>query len=168
MFALIFYHLPSLTRRTPPKRRRTGLCQVRAILSSFKEEYPSPRGGGGSSIFMDFIFNNPKYKQRRKELRNSLGLPEIILWNQLKSSKLGVKFRRQYGVGLYVIDFYCYEKHLGIELDGETHNNNLAQQYDKIRTDFIEQHNIKIIRFQNLQILNNLNGVVEEIKKNLA
>ncbi len=117
---------------------------------------------------MDYIFNNPKYKQRRKELRNNLGLPEIILWNQLKCSKLGVKFRRQYGVGYYIIDFYCHEKHLGIELDGESHNSLNAQEKDFKRTNFIVLQNIKIIRFQNKDVLNNLNGVVEEIKKNLA
>ncbi|MBL8030156.1 MAG: endonuclease domain-containing protein [Candidatus Doudnabacteria bacterium] len=114
---------------------------------------------------MDYIFNNPKYKRRRKELRNNLGLPEILLWNQLKNSKLGVKFRRQYGVGAYIIDFYCHGNSLGIELDGETHNNSKAQEYDKTRTEYIFNQNIKIIRFQNVEVLNNLNGVVEEIKK---
>lgn len=114
---------------------------------------------------MNYIFNNPKYKQRRKNLRNNLGLPEILLWNQLKNSKLGVKFRRQYGVGAYSLDFYCHEKRLGIELDGESHNNPRSQEYDKNRTEFIYQQNIKVIRFLNKDILGNLNGVLEEIKK---
>ena len=114
---------------------------------------------------MDFVYNSPNTKDLRKKLRNNLGLPEIILWKELKGSQLGKKFRRQYGVGPYSLDFYCPELGLGIELDGATHDNPESYANDQKRTEFINSQNIRIIRFQNRDILNNLDGVVEEIKK---
>jgi very-short-patch-repair endonuclease len=111
--------------------------------------------------------NDPQHKDFRKELRNHLGLPEVILWQQLKGKQLGVKFRRQYGVGSYSIDFYCHEKKLGVELDGESHNNEQSFIHDENRTKFIHQQGITIIRFQNKDILHNLDGVITEIKKHL-
>lgn len=116
---------------------------------------------------MDYLYNNAAQKDLRKKLRNNLGLPEIILWRELKGSKLGKKFRRQYGVGIYSLDFYCPEIRLGIELDGNTHDNHKSYLYDERRTEFIQSQNIKIIRFQNKDVLNNLSGVLEEIKKHL-
>jgi len=87
---------------------------------------------------MNYVFNDKKYKHRRQQLRQSLGLPEILLWNLLKNNQLGVKFRRQYGVGPYYIDFYCHEKRLEIELDGETHNNEQSYIHDQKRTEYIK------------------------------
>ncbi len=116
---------------------------------------------------MDFLYNNVSRKDLRKKLRNNLGLPEIILWRELKGSKLGKKFRRQYGVGQYSLDFYCPNERLGIELDGGTHDSSEAYDYDQKRTEFIQSQNIKIIRFQNKDVLNNLNGIIEEIKSHL-
>lgn len=116
---------------------------------------------------MDYLYNNAIQKDLRKKLRNNLGLPEIILWKELKGNKLGKKFRRQYGVGSYSLDFYCPELHLGIELDGYTHDNPGSHENDQRRTEFIHSQNIKIIRFQNKEVLNNLNGVIQEIKKYL-
>lgn len=116
---------------------------------------------------MDYLYNNTAQKDLRQKLRGNLGLPEILLWRELKGSKLGKKFRRQYGVGKYSLDFYCPEIRLGLELDGNTHDSNQSQVYDLSRTEFIQNQNIKVIRFQNKDVLNNLNGVLEEIKKHL-
>ncbi len=94
-------------------------------------------------------------------------MPEIILWEQLRASKLGKKFRRQYGVGKFVLDFYSPQIRLGIELDGATHDNIKSFEKDIIRQKFIESQNIKVIRFQNKDVLENLEGVINEIKKYL-
>jgi len=117
---------------------------------------------------MDYLYNNTDQKDLRKKLRSNLGLPEIIIWRELKDSKLGKKFRRQYGVGKYSLDFYCPELRFGIELDGSTHDSRESYAHDQEREHFITSQNIKIIRFQNKDVLNNLNGVVEEIKKYLT
>jgi very-short-patch-repair endonuclease len=116
---------------------------------------------------MTRINNNPKLKSRRKELRSHLSPAEAILWNQLKNSKLGTKFRRQHSIGPFILDNYCPHFKLGIELDGETHNNEKSFDYDLNRTRFLNQQGIKIIRFLNIDIYKNLEGVLLEIKKHL-
>jgi len=138
---------------------------VQSLLLEQEEYSRLWREGGGS--LMDYLYNNTAQKDLRQKLRGNLGLPEILLWRELKGSKLGKKFRRQYGVGKYSLDFYCPEIRLGLELDGNTHDSNQSQVYDLSRTEFIQNQNIKVIRFQNKDVLNNLNGVLEEIKKHL-
>lgn len=76
---------------------------------------------------MTRIYNRAVYKTRRKELRNNPTKTEKILWAFLKGKKLsGYKFRRQYGVGKYIVDFYCPQMKLAIELDGEMHDSEFA------------------------------------------
>lgn len=114
---------------------------------------------------MGYLYNDINQKGLRKNLRNTSGLPEIILWNQLKQNKLGKKFRRQYSIGHYVLDFYCPELRFGIELDGSTHDNQQSYAYDQQRNKFIKGQNIKITHFQNKDVLNNLNSIIAEIEK---
>ena len=76
-----------------------------------------------------FTYNDPKLKSRRKELRRNETKEEKLLWENLRRKKLGVKFNRQYSVGPYVLDFYCVEKRLGLELDGAHHLKD--KDYDK-------------------------------------
>lgn len=100
-------------------------------------------------------------KTRRKNLRNNLPQAEIILWSKLKTRQLvGFKFRRQYSVGSYVIDFYCPEMKLAIEVDGESHFHTSSLEYDKERQLFIESFGIRFLRFTNNEIYQNLNGVL--------
>ena len=75
----------------------------------------------------------------------------------------GLKFIRQYGVGSYVLDFYCPKLRLAIEVDGPSHFDIWAQEYDKTRQQFIEKFNIRFLRFTNEDIYQNLEGVTEEI-----
>jgi very-short-patch-repair endonuclease len=117
---------------------------------------------------MVYSYNNQNQKDFRKKLRSSLGSPEIILWQQLKGSKLGHKFRRQYGVGPYSLDFYCPEFRLVIELDGATHDSPEAQEKDIHRTEFLNKQNVRVVRFQNKDVLSNLDGVVHDIEKYLT
>ncbi|MDR3643164.1 MAG: endonuclease domain-containing protein [Candidatus Doudnabacteria bacterium] len=119
---------------------------------------------------MDYqiIKNRPDTVNFRKQLRNNSSPAEIILWLELKGRKLnGRKFRRQYGVEQFTVDFYCPECKLAVELDGETHNNPQSFNYDAKRTEVILGHGIKTIRFTNKEIRENLAGVLEEIKKYL-
>ena len=74
------------------------------------------------SRLMTEIFNQSTEKSIRQELRNSMPTAEVILWTRLRGRQLlGCKFRRQYSVGAYVMDFYSPEVKLGIELDGDSH-----------------------------------------------
>jgi very-short-patch-repair endonuclease len=108
------------------------------------------------------IFNKSKFLSRRKELRKSSTPQELKLWFYLKRKNLGVKFRRQHGIGPYIVDFYCKEKNLIIEIDGSQHLD--AKEYDKERDDYIETLGIKVLRFWNNEIDTNTEGVLMKIR----
>src|SRR5262245_29048685 len=89
---------------------------------------------------------------------------EAILWSYLNGRKLlGCKFRRQYGIDSYIVDFYSAEIKLAIELDGETHDMPGRQEFDQRREVFIRSYGIQILRFTNDDIYENLDGVWDAI-----
>ena len=100
----------------------------------------------------------------RKELRNHATAAEATLWKVLKNSQVGgYKFRRQHGIGPYIMDFYCPLLKLCIELDGAVHLEAMADVRDDIRTKFLKQQGITVIRFNNDIVRNNPKGIIEEI-----
>jgi very-short-patch-repair endonuclease len=111
------------------------------------------------------IYNDRSLKNIRQSLRNNMPAPESILWNKIKGKQLnGYKFRRQYGVGNYIIDFYCSKQRLGIEIDGDSHYlSDLCRISDETRDLFLMQKNISMLRFTNKEIMENINGVIERI-----
>ena len=118
---------------------------------------------------MTEFFNREAEKERRRQLRQSMPPAEVMLWTCLKGRRmLGCKFRRQYGVGTFMIDFYSVEIKLGIELDGESHFHDRAQEYDQERQKFIESFGIKIIRFLNDDIYEGLDGVLQAIGREVV
>ncbi len=103
---------------------------------------------------------------KRKKLRRDATPHEVILWSRLRNSQLGFKFRRQHSIGKYVVDFYCPEKKLVIEIDGSQH---LDQEgYDEIRTKYLSELGCKVIRFWDNEINNNLEGVILKIMEELG
>lgn len=91
---------------------------------------------------------------------------EIILWSALKNRQLcNRKFRRQHGIGKYIVDFYCPELNLVVEVDGESHYYKSGIQHDEQRNQFLNKLDIKVIRFTNQQIYDNLDGVLETLKE---
>jgi very-short-patch-repair endonuclease len=119
-----------------------------------------------NDIIMTEFFNRKDEAPRRRELRNAMPKAEVVLWSRLKGRQLlGCKFRRQYGVGPFVIDFYSPEIKLGIELDGDSHFAEGKREYDRKRQAFIESFGIRIIRFLNVDIYDNLDGVLEAIAR---
>lgn len=94
---------------------------------------------------------------------------ERLLWQFLRKKNInGLKFRRQYPIGKYIVDFICNEKRLIIEIDGGQHNENQNIVYDQERTKYLETKGFKVIRFWNLDIENNIEGVYQEILKHLT
>lgn len=94
---------------------------------------------------------------------------EWILWKYLRNKQFyDLKFRRQHGIGRYVVDFYCPELKLVIELDGSSHFEEGAKEYDQLRQSEIEQLGICFIRFTNQQIYHDLDGVLERLAKRIA
>jgi len=111
------------------------------------------------------IHSLPYLKSFRSELRNNLTPAEAYLWKQLQRSQLeGRKFSRQHSIGNYIVDFYCASEKLAIELDGEGHFTISAEAHDTERTLFIEHHGIVVLRFENKQVFDNLESVLNEIK----
>ena len=114
------------------------------------------------------IHNRKSMKDIRRQLRHSLTPAEAALWRGLKGSKLcGKKFRRQHSIGNYVVDFYCPECRLAIELDGEKHFNSIASEYDLHRNEFLSRYNIRVLRFENRAVFEHPDGVLEMIKSHL-
>ena len=111
------------------------------------------------------IHNRKSLKQVRRSLRDSLTPAEAVLWKNLQRSQLnGQKFRRQHSVGNYILDFYCPESRLAIELDGQGHFNSITSEYDEARTRFLRQLNIRVLRFENRAVFENLDAVLEVIR----
>ncbi|MDP2668791.1 MAG: DUF559 domain-containing protein [bacterium] len=88
---------------------------------------------------MTEIFNKKSESQKRKSLRRNMPESEVILWSQIKNKNIrGLRFRRQVSVGRFVVDFYCPELKLAIEIDGDSHFTIDAVSYDRERQDIIE------------------------------
>jgi len=102
---------------------------------------------------------------KARYLRHEETKAEKILWEALRNKKLGVKFRRQHPIDKFILDFYAPEIKLGIELDGFSHKENT--EYDKLRTEYLKSKGIKIIRFWNSEIENNLKEVIFKIKEEI-
>lgn len=101
---------------------------------------------------------------KARYLRKSQTDAESLLWSRLRARQLtGIKFRRQHPIGPYVLDFYCAEAHLAVEVDGSQHLESIAINQDQARMKFLENKSIKVIRFWNHEVLENLDAVLESI-----
>lgn len=107
-----------------------------------------------------------KLYQYGRELRQSATKAEKILWEYLRNRNLdGLKFRRQHPIGKFIADFYCHEMKLVVELDGAVHDGKMNVQYDEARTLELKGSGIKVIRFRNSEVENNISFVLNEIRK---
>ena len=116
---------------------------------------------------MDKIHNLYNLREHRKELRKNPTLQEEKLWWYLRKNQLGVKFRRQHSIGGYIVDFFCKEKKLILEIDGEVHNTKTAKEYDEVRDKFITSFGYFILRFYNSEVDNSIDVVLTKIKEKL-
>ena len=114
---------------------------------------------------MPFFYNDPERKERRQHLRRNATRIEYYFWGFLRCRQIeNTKFRRQYGVGFYILDFYCSALRLAVELDGESHYSSEAQKYDKQRTEFLQQLNIEVVRFENSEVAGNIEEVLNKLR----
>lgn len=104
-------------------------------------------------------------KQRARNLRKNCTAAERHLWYNLRASRMGVKFKRQVPIGVYIVDFACLEKRLIIELDGSQHMDN--QAYDVNRTAWLVEQGFKVLRFWNHDVFQQTASVLEVIMKAL-
>jgi very-short-patch-repair endonuclease len=108
-------------------------------------------------------FNLPKYKNRRSALRKNMTEPEKRFWQAVRNKQLGFKFRRQQGIGRYIVDFYCAELELVVEIDGDSHFDREALTYDKERAEYLTRLGLKIMRFTNYEVMRNLEAVLVSV-----
>ncbi len=113
-------------------------------------------------------YNIPKLKKRRQSLRSSLSKAEIILWKRLSGKQmLGCKFRRQYSVDQYILDFYCPKLKLAVEVGGDPHFFLGAAVHDKERQEHIEKYGIRFPSFTDTDVCENIDDVCEAIYSKL-
>ncbi|MDE0558533.1 endonuclease domain-containing protein [Algoriphagus sp. NF] len=116
-----------------------------------------------------FYGASPEIHKRAKELSKQMTPAEKVLWNFLKNKSLeGFKFRRQHPIDKYIVDFYCHQKKLVIEVDGSIHDQLNQKEYDSGRTSVLEEFGLKVIRFRNEEVLDNFQSVIGRISKGLT
>jgi very-short-patch-repair endonuclease len=97
-------------------------------------------------------------------LRKNMTLSEILLWKKLRDRKIfNTKFRKQHPIGMFIVDFYCHEYKLVIEVDGEVHNDKESGEYDLGRSAELNKFGIKVIRFTNDDVIYNIDSVITRI-----
>jgi very-short-patch-repair endonuclease len=117
---------------------------------------------GVDTIKRKVLRYKPKLKELTKQLRNNSTLAEVLLWNELKNRKLkGYRFIRQKPIGNYIVDFFCKELFLAIEIDGSTYNN--KGEEDIRRQEELEKLGIEFLRFRDKDVKNNIGDVVQSI-----
>ena len=116
---------------------------------------------------MTIIYNKHKYLKTRRYLRKNSTIPERMLWFKLKNKQLGAKFRRQYGIGYYVADFCSPRQKLVIEVEGGIHDKEEQRYYDEKRKATIEEIGFRVLTFTNEEVEQDIDKVIEVIKKHI-
>ncbi len=107
--------------------------------------------------------NKSSFIEKRRDLRRNQTKAERELWLKIRNSQLGVKFRRQYNIDYYIVDFYCHELGLIIELDGWVHGEDEQKKKDKQREEYLKNKGYKILRYRNEQIKDDFEAVIQDI-----
>jgi very-short-patch-repair endonuclease len=105
---------------------------------------------------------------RAETLRSNMTESEKLLWNRLNNKQInGLKFRRQHPINQFIVDFYCHQAKLVIELDGGIHNKRQVAEHDTGREAMLTNYGLKILRFKNEEVLFNIENVISKIKHNI-
>ena len=112
---------------------------------------------------------HPEYLNLKRRLRSEMTGAEARLWSKLRMKQFQeLKFRRQHGIGPYIVDFYCPERSLVIEVDGDSHADANQIQKDRQRGNYLQSLGLQVIRYQNDDIIKNLVGVLEDLSKRVS
>ena len=153
-------HLPSKGEKSsleePVPRKREGLrwVSVQRVKSMTRRQ---------------IISYNPKLKERTGELRKNMTKAEVRLWVHIRKKQIAnLQFYRQRPIGNYIVDFYCPDAKLVIEVDGGQHFDDEGLEYDEIRDAFLEGQGLKVLRFTNLDVMQNIESVVFMIEHEIG
>lgn len=110
---------------------------------------------------------NPQLVALAKELRKNMTLGEVALWREINNKTLGVRFSMQIPIDNFIVDFYCKDLQLAIEVDGSIHFEEGQEEKDNLRQQKLESLGVKVIRFSDWDVRNNLSWVIREIEKEI-
>ena len=116
------------------------------------------RGGGGAPPMQRPVVYNAR------KLRREMSLPEVLLWEQLRAAKQGMKFRRQHPIGPYIADFYCSATKLVIEIDGEAHDRGDRPERDTVRDAAMQNAGYEVLRISAVDVLKDMEAVILTIR----
>ncbi len=119
---------------------------------------------------MPRILKGQKYNLNlKRRFRSEMTPAELKLWSRLRGQQFqGLKFRRQHGIGPYIVDFYCPARALVIEVDGDSHADEYQTVNDAQRAAFLNSLGLQVLRYANDDIHKNLDGVLEDLSSRLA
>jgi very-short-patch-repair endonuclease len=124
---------------------------------------PSPLTGEGEGGDVEEV--GDRITQIAQDLRKDPTYAERLLWKYLRGKQFAqLKFRRQQPIDHYIVDFVCFEKRVIVEVDGGQHS--IEREKDIEREDYLRRNGFKVLRFWNNEVLQNIEGVLEEIEKN--
>ena len=109
-----------------------------------------------------------RLKERSQQLRGDMTAAERFLWSKLRMKQIkGYWFYRQKPVGEYVADFYCPKAKLVVEVDGGQHFTQEVIEYDRVRNEYMAGMGLRVLRFTNIEVLSNIEGVLEVIERKI-
>lgn len=124
---------------------------------------PFSKGGWGG-FGKDMLQYNKDLKQYSRQLRKNMTDAEKFLWSKIRGKQIrGLQFYRQKIIGNYIVDFYCPKVKLIIELDGSQHYSDEGKEKDKIRDNYLRANGLKVLRFSDIDVFENIEGVMEKI-----
>ena len=123
----------------------------------------------GSSLMPYTQRGVPDFLPLKRRLRSQMTPAEVRLWSALRLRQLhGLKFRRQHGIGPYIVDFYCPERALVIEVDGESHGVTEQHSEDQARDTYLHARGLTVVRYWNGDVLQNLAGVLDDLSRRVG
>ena len=106
---------------------------------------------------------NPRLKTLARQLRKEMTKAEVLLWQELRKEEMGVQFHRQVPVLDFILDFYCHELLLAIEVDGVTHTYEEMPEKDRVRDQKLNEWGVEVLRFDDAEVLKKRNTVINSI-----
>ena len=154
----------NVTQSCPPDKGGEGGSLPDFDKADAAQSYPPDKGEGGSL----YIPYNETLTQKARENRQNPTAAEKKLWYEVLANKQldNLKFTRQKPLDAYIVDFYCPELKLAIEIDGDTHAD--QEQYDKRGTEDLKGYGIEVIRYTNAEVLDNLDGVYQDLRERIS
>lgn len=153
------------------EQHRFGVAQRSKLWQKGSPSLILPKGKELEQIYFKYQTTRPStyalLKANQQDRKKHTTEAEQVLWEHLKTKQLGLKFRRQHIIDMFIVDFVCLSKRLVIEVDGKYHLQSKQQEVDEMRTQILNDLGFKVIRFANEEVIGDVDGVVSQIEEKL-